>query len=143
MDRTAFDAVARVERNHWFFVARRRIIGALLGRHFQRGPDRKILDISTGTGATMNTLHPYGRVTGTEYVSDALSWCRTLALHTGSLVQSSATELPFASGSFDLVTAFDVLSTLPMTGPPPARYVVYSIKREHCFAPHQHSGSRN
>ena len=57
----------------------------------------------------METLKPYGWLCGTEYASDALPWCRELLGAESRLVQSSATELPFAASSFDLVTAFDVL----------------------------------
>ncbi len=109
MDRAAFDAVARAERDHWFFRGRRRVIEALMERHFPPRPDRWILDVGTGTGGTIETLRPYGQVTGIEYATEPLSFCNERVRGYARLVRGSATKLPFAGGAFDLVTAFDVI----------------------------------
>jgi len=33
MDRATYDRMAEIDRDHWWFVARRRIIGRLIERH--------------------------------------------------------------------------------------------------------------
>jgi SAM-dependent methyltransferase len=109
VDRHTFEAVAEVERNHWFFTARRRIIRTLLQRALGPESDQCILDVGTGTGATVELLQPFGRVVGVDFTLDAIPFCRRLGASAGPFVQGTVTSLPFARCSFDLVTAFDVL----------------------------------
>lgn len=57
----------------------------------------------------MELLDSYGNVVGAEYASDALPFFKELVQSSGRLVQACATRLPFIAGTFDLITAFDVL----------------------------------
>lgn len=109
MDREVFETIARVEREHWFFVARRRIVDALLRHYCPPGSERRILDVGTGTGAMLEVLSRYGVVTGIESSADASSWYGELVRDGVSLAHSTATSLPFVARSFELITAFDVL----------------------------------
>jgi SAM-dependent methyltransferase len=69
-----------------------------------------ILDAGCGTGGMMERLGRRGRVTGLDLSPVALEYCRKRQLT--RLAQASTTALPFRNASFDLVTSFDVLTSL-------------------------------
>jgi SAM-dependent methyltransferase len=122
-----------VEDEHWWFVGRRSIIFAqiedALSNHqavirstgealsrpgvsaaAQTLTARQILDIGCGTGATLDHLKRYGEVQGVDLSELALSFCRRRGHQRVTL--GSATDLPFAAQSFDLITALDVVEHL-------------------------------
>ena len=70
-----YERMYRFEDAYWWFVARRRLIAALLKDLMPPGPI-DILDIGCGTGAMLDELVPYGRVVGADYSPDALAFCR-------------------------------------------------------------------
>ena len=102
-----------LEEEFWWFTGMREITAALLDPICTAGQDRTVLDVGCGTGGNLAWLKRYagdGKVLGIDLASGALSFCRKRqAQH---LAQASATDLPFADESFDLVTSFDVLGHL-------------------------------
>ncbi len=111
-----YEYLYELEENFWWFVGMREITGALLDP-FLPPRDRVILDAGCGTGGNLEWLARYsgsGRVAGIDLISTALKFCRERGAR--SLVQASATDLPFAGESFDLVTSFDVLVQIPGEG---------------------------
>jgi len=107
------EATYRAEQTHFWFrglvrFSRPLIRGALSG---VAHPD--ILDCGCGTGANMKRLSRYGRVTGFDISHHGLQFAHSYDQR--RIVRASITDIPFASGSFDLVTSFDVLSTLDDT----------------------------
>lgn len=96
------------EERHWWYRGMERIMCALLDRWYAPGAGLRILDAGCGTGGAMTSyLARYGRVTGVDSASAALAFC--LARGAERPVRASVMQLPFRSGSFDLVTSFDVL----------------------------------
>ena len=122
-----YDVMYSVEDEHWWFVGRRAIvfaqIDAALGlrahRPFARSrcadesdpPARgQVLDIGCGTGANLAPLRRYGHVQAVDVSHRALAFCRRRG--ETHLFCASATALPFAGATFDLVTALDVIEHL-------------------------------
>jgi ubiquinone/menaquinone biosynthesis C-methylase UbiE len=106
-----------LEANYWWFVGMRELTAVLLDPFLATPRDRTILDAGCGTGGNLEWLRRYagnGRIVGLDYVNTALQFCR--AANHESLVQASATDLPFADASFDVVTSFDVLVQIPGDG---------------------------
>lgn len=102
-----------VEDDHWWFVGRRAIVLAQIRDSLiktESAADRQILDIGCGTGATLSHLTQFGQVQGIDVSALALEYCRERG-HDRVLC-ASATDIPFASSSFDLVTALDVIEHL-------------------------------
>jgi SAM-dependent methyltransferase len=89
--------IQRLEREHFWFAGRRRLVQRLLERHV--GRVETAVDVGSGTGALLSLLDDHAaEVVGIDPLSDA------------SRVSAGAAErLPFADGSIDLITAFDVL----------------------------------
>ncbi len=102
-----------LEAQFWWFAGMRDITASLLDPYLPASRQRVILDAGCGTGGNLEWLRRYagnGTIIGLDYVGTALQFCRQ-AGH-DRLVQASATQLPFAAATFDLVTSFDVLEQL-------------------------------
>jgi SAM-dependent methyltransferase len=101
-----------VEDVHWWFVGRRRILQQVLDRYVgTSGSDRrKILDVGCGTGTMLTYLAAYGKAQGIDVDEEAIRYCRERGLVDVRL--GAAEQLPFDDGSFDLVTALDVVEHL-------------------------------
>lgn len=134
-----YEVLFDVEDDHWWFVGRRAIVFALIEQALlntqvalpaelqdlsrvsaksspssqQAGLSaypRQILDIGCGTGATMDHLKRFGTVQGIDLFDLPLRFSKQRG-HARVLC-ASATELPFASAAFDLITALDVIEHL-------------------------------
>jgi ubiquinone/menaquinone biosynthesis C-methylase UbiE len=94
---------------YWWFVARRQ--AALQFAHDfgpPPGPIR-VLDAGCGTGSLMDRLRERSdvEVTGIDVAPEALAFSRKRGQD--RLIQGDLTALPFATASFDLVTALEVV----------------------------------
>jgi ubiquinone/menaquinone biosynthesis C-methylase UbiE len=109
--------LAQLEADFWWFRGMREIAAVLLDPYLAAPRDRTILDAGCGTGGNLEWLRRYagqGPIIGLDYVNTALQFCQQAGHH--RLVQASATDLPFADASIDLVTSFDVIVQIPGTG---------------------------
>ena len=99
----------RVEQSHWWYIGRRRIIANFVEEICRHVTDRrpKILDVGCGTGANLLLLSKYGDAEGVDVSEDALAFCRERGLE--NLKLGAGEDLPYEDGTFDLVTAFDVV----------------------------------
>ncbi|MFN0084270.1 MAG: class I SAM-dependent methyltransferase [Blastocatellia bacterium] len=111
-----YEYLYQLEERFWWFAGMREIAAALLDPHLPAG-SREILDAGCGTGGNLEWLSRYagdGAITGVDLIETALQFCRERGAR--RLAQASATDLPFADESFDLVTSFDVLVQIPGEG---------------------------
>jgi len=101
-----------VEETHWWYVGRRRIIQYLVEKICKtlNNPNPRILDVGCGTGANLKMLAAHGRAEGVDISSQAVDFCRERGLDSVRL--GAAEQLPYENGSFDLVTALDVVEHL-------------------------------
>jgi len=99
----------RVEQSHWWYTGRRKILSNFVEEICRRVTDRRprILDVGCGTGANLLMLSQYGDAEGVDVSEDALAFCRERGLEKVRL--GAGEELPYDDGTFDLVTAFDVV----------------------------------
>jgi len=109
MNPQEYDRMRQLEDWYWWFVARRE--AALRFAEDFRPPRRplRILDAGCGTGALLERLQnrPEVEVYGRDCSGEALPYTRQRG-H-GRLVQGDLTCLPFPDGTFDLITALDVV----------------------------------
>jgi 2-polyprenyl-3-methyl-5-hydroxy-6-metoxy-1,4-benzoquinol methylase len=75
---------------------------------------RRVLDAGCGTGyGVTNLSRSAAWVVGADIAAEAIDYAQAHSTGTNvSYLQASATALPFASGVFDLVTAFEVIEHL-------------------------------
>ncbi len=102
----------RIEESHWWYTGRRKILSSFVEDICRRVTDRRprILDVGCGTGANLLMLSKYGDAEGVDVSEDALAFCRERGLDNVKL--GAAEELPYDDGTFDLVTALDVVEHL-------------------------------
>ena len=110
MDRL-LEATARAEREHFWFRGFRRFVTPLLERAAAGRTDLRILDCGCGTGNNLNLLRSFGAAFGIDLTRSGLEFATSRGDR--SVAQASVAHLPFRDGTFDLVTSFDVLYSLP------------------------------
>jgi SAM-dependent methyltransferase len=109
VERATYEVEAAVERDHWWFRGRRRILGRLLAP-LGLAAHARVLDVGCGTGANGPVLGETGRfAVGID--ASAIPLGLTPRGHAARL-RGDAAALPFAEGSFDAVVALDVLEHL-------------------------------
>jgi len=112
MDPRWYEQVREIERNHWWFAGRRRILSAVLERLDVRA--ESILDVGCGSGTNLELLgerFSRGIIHGIDIDRESLRHC---ARHRPTRVaQADLMHLPFRSGCFDLVCALDAIEHVP------------------------------
>jgi SAM-dependent methyltransferase len=111
METATYQLEAQIERRHWWFQGRRRILDRLLTALEPPLPaGARALDVGCGTGANGPVLAARAAfAVGIDASRTPLGLGR--ATHAARL-RGDATALPFPEGSFDLVVALDVLEHL-------------------------------
>jgi SAM-dependent methyltransferase len=107
MEREQYAIMARREERHWWYTGMRRVALAVLEEFLDGRQDLKLLDAGCGTGGTTAELQRFGEVVGVDLAWEALDPARGRGLR--RLARGSIEHLPFASGSFDVVTSFEVV----------------------------------
>jgi SAM-dependent methyltransferase len=108
MDATVYRRMAELDSRHWWFLARRKILKALIARDVRPPNDAQILEIGCGTGHNLAMLAQFGTVEASELEPQA----RKLAsARLGRPIAAAA--LPdlsmYRDSHFDLIALLDVL----------------------------------
>lgn len=109
MENVLYETFYEIERKHWWCVARRDILDAVLSQELPHGS--RLLDIGCGTGFFLETMGDRYEGWGLDQSELAVSMCRARGLdnvHVGSALDVSAV----GGEKFDAVTLFDVLEHL-------------------------------
>ncbi len=105
------EATRQAEQVHFWFRGFRAFVRPLAAAVVNGAPGAKILDCGCGTGANLGMLAGFGQASGFDFTWRGLEFAREYGYR--RIAQASATHIPFSSGTFQLVTAFDVLQVLP------------------------------
>ena len=66
MERKVYEQMAKLDSQHWWFTARRRILDGLIERIVRPPADARILELGAGTGHNLEMLSRFGRVEASE-----------------------------------------------------------------------------
>jgi SAM-dependent methyltransferase len=107
MERAAYDRMRELQRDHWWFQARRRILETAL-ESLPLPAGARILEVGCGPGGNIGVLKRFGAVEAVEPDEEsrrhtAEAW--RVPVHPGLLPDG----LPGADASYDVVAAFDVI----------------------------------
>jgi SAM-dependent methyltransferase len=112
MEKGVYEVEAQVERTHWWFRGRRRILAGLIDR-LALPTGARVLDVGCGTGANGPVLAGASRfAVGIDASPVPLGISGTAERGHAARIRGDATRLPFRDGGFDLVAALDVLEHL-------------------------------
>jgi SAM-dependent methyltransferase len=107
MDKNYYKKYYTLEREHWWFTARAKIIMTHIRRIFSHQTDLNILNIGAATGYSSELLQQFGAVTSVEFDEDCYNFTRNVVKI--PIQQGSILALDFPDNTFDLVCAFDVI----------------------------------
>jgi SAM-dependent methyltransferase len=110
MDAKIYSEMATLEQQHWWFVARRKILDRILST-LPLPDNAQILEAGCGTGGNLSMLSRYGEVYAMEANDEALAF--SSAKNIASVAAGRLpTPIPFNDQKFDLITLLDVLEHL-------------------------------
>lgn len=110
MEDVLYDELWRTERNHWWFVGRRRIIGSLVDR-FRKCPSGErlqICELGCGTGGNIADWASDHDVIGVDASEQALQYARR-RLGSSAIWGKLPGDISLEPSSFDVVLLADVL----------------------------------
>ena len=102
---TTNDILAIAEYNHWWFQSRRAIMEYIFWKKLTK-KDLKILSVGCDTGAELEHLSYFGRVTGIDIDPEAILFCRLKGFE---VIQSDVLASNLKKESFDIIVAMDVI----------------------------------
>jgi SAM-dependent methyltransferase len=108
MERHVYRRLGELEDRHWWFAARRRILGGILEDICAGRPGLDILEAGCGTGGNLAMLGGFGHLSAFEPDAEA----RLAAARKSHIPIDDARlpeGLPYGRGRFDLICAFDVI----------------------------------
>jgi len=111
MEGVAYEQFLTLERDHWWFIGRRRCYFPILERFLPQQRDLRILDVGCGMGGMLPELARYGRAIGIDSDRRSVEICRERGFRNS--FQGGAMHIPAATGCADLVTFFDCIEHLP------------------------------
>jgi ubiquinone/menaquinone biosynthesis C-methylase UbiE len=111
MKKITYDIEWNLERFHWWFTGRRRLLKSLISSLKIR-QDSLIIDVGCGVGSNLDLLKSMGfKVIGVDSEIYSLSLAKK-CISEVSLVNGDLVNLPFKSDSIGLVIATDIIEHL-------------------------------
>jgi len=104
-------ATARAEARHFWFRGFRLFVTPLLRQATKGRNDPLLLDCGCGTGNNLELLGQFGRAFGFDLAALGLKIGREAGR--AGLARATVSAVPFPRDTFDVVTSFDVLYSLP------------------------------
>lgn len=105
MNKKYLQQYIQLEKEHWWFVVRQKILLNFLSKNLIIKP-QSILNIGAAGGESSKWLSVLGKVTSVETES---LFVELLAAQNLEVVNANIVDMPFEDNSFDLVCAFDVI----------------------------------
>lgn len=105
MNKEYVQQYVQLEKEHWWFIARKKILHHYISKHV-KGNNYRILNIGAAGGESSRLLGEFGKVVSVENDSYFVDYLQSQNI---DVVDASILELPFDNNSFDMVCAFDVI----------------------------------
>ena len=97
-----------IQKKHWWFVTKKKIVLDTISRNLSKHADIKVLDIGCGSGLMLNALEEIGQTFGMDMSDDAINFSKEI--FKGQVKKGFLPEqVPYEEDYFDLITALDVI----------------------------------
>src|ERR1700676_3814173 len=113
MQSPQFQLHAEIEQRHWWFVARRRILRAMVERLVPPSPTATVIDVGCGTGANLAALAGDFRCCGIDTSAEAIQLARQRFPSTEFIVGRAPNDLGREMDEAKLLLLTDVLEHVP------------------------------
>lgn len=112
MPDATFDVMSKLERDHWWFQAKRKLVAESLERY--GSCEGVAVDVGCGTGESVRSLlaFPFSSVVGTDLSPYATALAAKAAPPRSHFLVTRAEELPFATARVATITSLDVIEHL-------------------------------
>ncbi len=109
MEPGEYENLEQVERVHWFYDGKRRIVRRWIGRLRPLAPEEVLLDFGAGTGLFAAEMAPRCRVLALDSFPESLERLRRRLPPAQVIEPTAEGRIPVPDASVDCVTALDVL----------------------------------
>jgi SAM-dependent methyltransferase len=113
MQSPQFQMNSEIELRHWWFVARRRILAALIARVLPPSPQSMVVDIGCGTGGNIAALAERYACVGIDPSGEAIALARARFPQVRFIAGMAPDDLGEVSRQARLLLATDVLEHVP------------------------------
>lgn len=97
-----------IQKKHWWFVTKKKIVLDTINIHLSKHPETKVLDIGCGSGLMLNALEDVGQTFGVDMSDDAINFSKEI--FNGKVEMGFLPDhIPYEENFFDLITALDVI----------------------------------
>ena len=108
MERQVYERIDALADRHWWFLSRRRILEAAIGRLTGGARGLRLLEAGCGPGNNLSMLAKFGTVSAFE--PDQAACQQAASRHGGEVRRGGLPDaVPFSPGSFDIALMADVL----------------------------------
>ncbi|HVI06030.1 MAG TPA: class I SAM-dependent methyltransferase [Sphingomicrobium sp.] len=112
MERAVFERMAELDQDHWWFLARRRILKRLIERVVRPPEKARILEVGCGTGHNLAMLKAFGSLGASEL--DRCARAVASKRLPGKVRNAKLPDLSmFKRNGYDLIALLDVLEHVP------------------------------
>jgi SAM-dependent methyltransferase len=108
MDKSMYQNHFKIQKKHWWFVTKKKIILDLIAKYLPKTQSQKILDIGCGSGLMLESLKEVGQTFGMDMDDDAISFSKEIfsgPVEKGMLPNG----IPYPNESFSFVVLLDVI----------------------------------
>jgi SAM-dependent methyltransferase len=97
-----------IQKQHWWFVTKKRIVLDIIKKYQKKKNDLKILDIGCGSGLMLNSLEDLGKTYGMDMSDEAIRFSKEI--FNGDIKKGFLpNHIPYKSNFFDIIVALDVI----------------------------------
>jgi len=109
MDAKIYKTMDSVEKYHWWFVSRARIVESIILKYFPEKSDLNILDVGCGSGGNFKMLSAFGKITGLEPDGFAATQAISKNIAIKVIQDDFIKNTDVQSQRYDLIVLTDVL----------------------------------
>jgi SAM-dependent methyltransferase len=108
MEKNFYRIFFEVQKKHWWFVVKKKIVLDFIDRYVSANINHKILDIGCGSGLMLNALEQIGETNGMDMSDDAINFSKDI--FSGTVRKGMLPDnIPYEKEYFSLVVALDVI----------------------------------